>query len=528
MTEALKLFFSYSHKDEALRDELGNHLKILEHQKLIASWHDRKILPGDEWDDQITVNQDTADIILLLISSDFIASKYCWDIEIKRAMELHESGEACVIPVILRRADWRGAPFSKLQAVPKNAQPVTNFSDRDEAFEFITQQIRQVATGLIERRKNLREQQQRDNAIATYRQKFEEFAADGEISFGEQFLLDDLQQELGLTDAEVRAIKQGILNPVANPQQLERYRQLFVKAIAQYGYPFNDKVRTDLKLVQTHLKLNDTDIAQAEAPIIAQKAAEHQEQQRQAEALKQQSLEQQSAADLNLKQPSSPSRFADHAGAEVGTAELDSLADLFQGEVPDLGMTWQAEALKQQFLKQQSVADLKHEPIAQKSTTDDLSSEQGIDYTRLRDLLKAQNWKAADQETYKVMLRAVGIESGWFTSNELLNFPCTDLKTIDSLWVKYSKGRFGFSVQKQIYVKCGGRLNGEYRDDTIWRKFGDRLDWCTDDNWLDYEDINPSLSSPEGYLPCFILLVNIGNDFDFLAQRLVNSNLNRF
>lgn len=212
--EALKLFFSYSHKDEALRNELGNHLKILEHQQLIASWHDRKILPGDEWDHQITVNQDTADIILLLISSDFIASKYCWDIEIKRAMELHELDNARVVPVILREADWENAPFSKLQAVPKNAQPVTTFPDRDAAFKFVTQQIRRVATELIERRRKLREQQQKDNAIATYRQKFEEFAADGEISFGEQFLLDDLQQKLKLTDADIQAIKQSILNPV--------------------------------------------------------------------------------------------------------------------------------------------------------------------------------------------------------------------------------------------------------------------------------------------------------------------------
>ncbi|MBD2057331.1 GUN4 domain-containing protein [Oculatella sp. FACHB-28] len=522
MEEALKLFFSYSHKDEALRDELGNHLKILEHQQLIASWHDRKILPGDEWDHQITVNQDTADIILLLISSDFIASKYCWDIEIKRAMELHDSGKACVIPVILRRADWRGAPFSKLQAVPKNAQPVTSFSDRDEAFEFVTQQIRQVVEGLIEHRRKLREQQQKDIAIALYRQRFEKFAADGEISLGEQFLLDELQQELGLTDAEVQAIKQGILNPVANPQQLERYRQLLMKAIAQYGYPFNDKVRADLKLVQTHLKLSDTNIAQVEAPIIAQKVAEQQEQQRQPEALKQQSLEQQNAADLNLGQPSSPSRFVDHAGSEVGTAELDSLADLFKGEVPDLGMTWQAEALKQQSLKQQSAAVLKHEPIAQESITDDLSSERGIDYTLLRDLLKAQRWQEADQETYKVMIRAVGKNEGdWFDPDELLNFPCTDLKTIDSLWVKYSNGKFGFSVQKEIYLECGGLPDGQYHREAF-KKFGDRVGWRKNKQWV---RVTYSTSSGErGYLPSYwwLWVGKGGIGYSSLASRLVN------
>lgn len=446
VVEALKLFFSYSHKDEALRNELGNHLKILEHQKLIASWHDRKISAGDEWNHQITVNQDTADIILLLISSDFIASKYCWDIEIKRAMELHESGKACVVPVILRRADWTNAPFSKLQAVPKNAQPVTSFADRDEAFHFITQQIRQVAESLIERRKNLQEQQQKDNAIATYRQQFEAFAADGEISFGEQFVLDELQQKLGLTDADVQVIKRSILQLVADPQQVERYRQFFVKAIAQHGYPFNDKVRNDLKLVQTHLNLSDTDIAKVEAPIIAQKQEEQKKQQRQAEALKQ-----------------------------------------------------------QQSLGQPSATDLKHKPVAQTVISDDISleSERGVNYTRLRDLLKAGKWKDADQETNAQMLNAIGKEFwGNVENTDLSNFPCEDLKTIDRLWMKYSNGHFGFSVQKKIYVECGASLDGTYPDSKIWGRFCDRVGWRVKGYYVNYDSLkfDPSFSF-KGELP---------------------------
>lgn len=451
MVESLRLFFSYSHKDEALRDELASHLKILEHQKLIASWHDRKILPGDEWDHQITVNQDTADIILLLISSDFIASKYCWDIEITRAMELHESGKACVVPVILRDVDWTNAPFSKLQAVPQNAQPVNNYpTGKDAAFKFITQQIRQVATGLIERRRKLIEQQQKDSAIATYRQKFEEFAADGEISFGEQFLLDELQQELKLTDADVQAIRQSILNPVADPQQLERYRQFFVKTIAQYGYPFSGKVRQELKLVQNYLNLTDTDIAPIEAPLIAQKEAEQQEQQRQAEAFKQ-----------------------------------------------------------QQSLEQQRTADSKPRIITPTVATDDLSSEKGIDYTRLRDLLKAQQWREADQETADRMLEAIGKEK-WIDvkTDDLLSFPCADLRTIDSLWVKYSGGRFGFSVQKQIYVECGAKLDGKYPGDEIWKRFGDRVGWRKDGAWSVRTELNPSLSSPGNFPLGFRVLIN--------------------
>lgn len=176
-SEPLKLFISYSHKDEPLREELGKHLRILERQKLITIWHDRKILAGDEWNHQINTYLETANIILLLISSDFIDSSYCWDIEIERAMQLHESEQACVIPVILRSVDWTSAPFGKLQAVPRNAQPVTLQPDRDAAFEFVTKQIRQVAIELSAKREKQREQAKKEEAIARYRQQFEEFAA---------------------------------------------------------------------------------------------------------------------------------------------------------------------------------------------------------------------------------------------------------------------------------------------------------------------------------------------------------------
>ena len=136
---------------------------------------------------------------------------------------------------------------------------------------------------------------------------------------------------------------------------------------------------------------------------------------------------------------------------------------------------------------------------------DDLSSEKGIDYTRLRDLLKAQDWRAADKETYEVMIRAVGRKSGdWFRRDELLNFPCADLHTIDRLWVKYSQGKFAFSVQKQIYIGCGTKLDSEYPGDKIWNDFCDRVGWRKGGQWVSYKDFNanPSLS-PVGEFPSF-------------------------
>ena len=121
---------------------------------------------------------------------------------------------------------------------------------------------------------------------------------------------------------------------------------------------------------------------------------------------------------------------------------------------------------------------------------DDLRSEKGIDYHNLRDLLKANEWKAADQETYRLMITIVGKEEGqWFGDEELLNFPYEELLAIDFLWVKYSDGRFGFSVQKQIYVECGAKPDSKYPGDEIWRRFCDHVGWLKNGNWLSYKQL---------------------------------------
>jgi len=142
--EALRLFYSYSHKDEALRDELETHLKLLQREGAISGWHDRRILAGSEWDKKIDENLEKADIILLLVSADFVASDYCYDVEMKRAIERHKRKEAVVIPVILRDYDWHTAPFGKLQALPKNGKAVKLWADRDSAWKDVAQGIRKV------------------------------------------------------------------------------------------------------------------------------------------------------------------------------------------------------------------------------------------------------------------------------------------------------------------------------------------------------------------------------------------------
>ena len=139
------VFMSYSHADEALRNELEKHLAGLLRQGVITTWHDRRIGPGEDLHGRIDEQLNTADIVLLLVSADFLASDYCHDVEMMRAMERHERGEARVIPVILRPCDWHGAPFGTLMAVPSDGKPVTKHATLDDGFLEVAKAIRQVA-----------------------------------------------------------------------------------------------------------------------------------------------------------------------------------------------------------------------------------------------------------------------------------------------------------------------------------------------------------------------------------------------
>jgi hypothetical protein len=140
------VFFSYSHADEAFRDRLETNLTILKRQGIIETFHDRRILAGDEVDSSISSELERADIILLLVSADFLASNYCYDIEMTRALERHTRGEARVIPVILRPCEWRETLFGKLLATPNDGKPITTFPNLDDAFLQVTQAIRRAVT----------------------------------------------------------------------------------------------------------------------------------------------------------------------------------------------------------------------------------------------------------------------------------------------------------------------------------------------------------------------------------------------
>ncbi|TAE58718.1 MAG: serine/threonine kinase [Nostocales cyanobacterium] len=159
-----------------------------------------------------------------------------------------------------------------------------------------------------------------------------------------------------------------------------------------------------------------------------------------------------------------------------------------------------------------------------------LKSAVGQDYTKLRDLLKEGEWKEADEETARVMLAVAKREKeGWLDVEHIDNFPCADLRTIDQLWVKYSNGKFGFSVQKRIYQSLGETIN---YDEKIWEKFGDKVGWRKRGNWLPHSNITFDIKASQGHLPFVGIglggwggLWVVGVDVFSLALRLVDCNI---
>src|SRR2546421_2715472 len=130
----VEVFCSYAHEDEVWLRKLETHLSPLKHQGLISLWHDRLISPSTNWAQAIDSRLETASIILLLVSADFFASSYCYGIEMKRALERQEAGEAQVISIVVRSVDWKDAPFAHLQVLPTDAKPIATWSDVDTAF----------------------------------------------------------------------------------------------------------------------------------------------------------------------------------------------------------------------------------------------------------------------------------------------------------------------------------------------------------------------------------------------------------
>jgi hypothetical protein len=141
-----KTFYSYSHKDAELRDELGTYLAPLVKNKKIVEWYDRKIEPGSDWDTEIKEELTSAHLILLLISKDFLASEYCFGVEVELALTRLKRGDVKVVPILLTKCLWEESRFSELQIIPRDAKAVTSSSwtSREDAFIEVANEIRNL------------------------------------------------------------------------------------------------------------------------------------------------------------------------------------------------------------------------------------------------------------------------------------------------------------------------------------------------------------------------------------------------
>jgi TIR domain len=212
MNEPIKVFISYSHQDDELRKELSAHLSGLQHKQLIEPWHDRNIDAGSAWEHAIDENLEQAEIILLLVSADFINSRYCYSIEMDRALMRHQARTTQVIPVIIRDCVWTKSPLGQLQAVPRDNRAVAAWGDkfaRDSAWTQVTQEIIKVAQKIRDKRNAELTTAQKAKGVQAFRSKAEDFYKDGVFSPGERALLDIERKRLGLDETEAEAVLGG-------------------------------------------------------------------------------------------------------------------------------------------------------------------------------------------------------------------------------------------------------------------------------------------------------------------------------
>jgi hypothetical protein len=245
---------------------------------------------------------------------------------------------------------------------------------------------------------------------------------------------------LGLPREEAVLIEAEVLKPYREYKKKVHEYEQALREAIEHEYPLSDYIRGELQDLQKVLSLRDEDIAPIEMRILAQ-------------------IESAFAFLDSDSSPTQLARVALDAQLRKLTVEVDSEAE----------------------------------------------EEEGVDYTRLQEFLAAGEWQKADRETEAVMLKVSGRkQEGWLTEEDMEIFPCEDLLTIDALWVKYSNGRFGFSVQKRIWKDIEHSIQDDHVD--IWKYFGNKVGWRVNDFWVGYRNLRFSLDAPEGHLPGWVFV----------------------
>jgi hypothetical protein len=369
------------------------------------------------------------------------------------------------------------------------------------------------------------------NPEAEYRKLVEQYAQNGELSKLSYLILKPKRKTFGITDEKAEQIESQVLEPLRRRfANLESYKQVFVEVVEQ-KYPVDEHTRKILKDYQQDiLGLRDEDVAPIELEIASAKKAEYrkkvqiqkqQEKEEYENSLRYYEQEFTKAVKVQYPLDEYVRNGLKHFQQSLGLNDEDVErieAPLLTRKQAEYQKQQQEEAKKQRQ-EQQSIQTTTVKPTQQNN---DLSSQKGIDYTRLRDLLKAGEWEEADKETLAVMLKTVDREQKpWLDPESIKKFPCADLRTIDQLWVKYSDGRFGFSVQKRIwesvgkdYTKLGDIVGWRTYETVVYKNIVECLEDInkklgfkeedvtrTGAKWIYYTDLSFDIHAPEGHLP---------------------------
>jgi hypothetical protein len=176
----ITVFYSYAHEDEKFVFGLEKQLGVLKRMGVITTWHDRKIGPGDLWEERINEHLESAQVILLMVSTDFVASDYCWEKEMVKALQLHELQKAVVVPIVLREVAFiEKTPFGKLQMLPQDAKPIVEWEREEEAWAQVAKALGKVCADLQERGERVEDE-------AEARRIYEQIAADAKAQQAER------------------------------------------------------------------------------------------------------------------------------------------------------------------------------------------------------------------------------------------------------------------------------------------------------------------------------------------------------
>ncbi|MGH3449661.1 MAG: TIR domain-containing protein [Haloechinothrix sp.] len=145
----LKLFLSYAHEDRDLVTELRKHLAPLRHEQIVADWYDREVMAGQDWDREIRAQLESSDLVIVVVSADFVASDYAYGRELALALRLHDQGRLRLLPVIGRNCKWQNLPLARLQVLPEGAVPISSWDQRDDALVSVVVGVERVAREIL-------------------------------------------------------------------------------------------------------------------------------------------------------------------------------------------------------------------------------------------------------------------------------------------------------------------------------------------------------------------------------------------